>query len=261
MRHAFVAPAALLGALALAACDTTPVSVGSGDLASTEPGLAVNTGEKFSFIRIITPKKATWSMKPDTTKQMKAKLYFSEGGTLAAVPYASWRSTDECVATVTNAHPSWGKVKSLRSGSTLIIAEAFGEADTVAVTVTGGTPPDPACYDAGWAWDFTDVSFTGTPASSYGTSAGESLTRLVLFAGPKPDWTISTGAGVRLRSELWYDQGGKLNGRGFVTFSVTDGAVARIDQTGLVTGLAAGRTKVIARLGGSFADTVPLYVR
>lgn len=105
------------------------------------------------------------------------------------------------------------------------------------------------------------MSFTGTPATSYGVSAGEKLIRVVLFAGPKPDWTIDRGSTVTLRSEMWYDKGGKLNGRGYVTFSVTEGAVASVTNTGVVTGLASGRTKVIARLGASMADTVPLYVR
>jgi hypothetical protein len=262
MRHSILASVALLGTLGLAACEDNPMGVEQQPaLAETGPSLAVSSGESFSYIKITNPSTATASLAPGGTLQMGGTLFYSAGGTLSSNPYAQWRSTDVCVATVTNAYPSWGLVKGLKSGTTKIIAEAWGKADTVTVTVSGTNYPSSSCYDAQWSWNYNDVSFTGTPSTSYGTAGGEALKKLVLFAGPKPDYTILVAGKVTLRSELWYSLGGKLNGKGYVTFSVTDGSVASITSGGVVTGLKPGRTKVIARLGSTYADTVPLYVK
>jgi hypothetical protein len=130
------------------------------------------------------------------------------------------------------------------------------------VTVDGPSDPSSACYSREWSWNYDDVSFTGTPlnSSDWFLAGGERLKQVVLFAGPKPDYTIRRDTKVTLHSELWYDKGGRIGGRGYVTFSVTDGSIATINAKGVVKGRKAGRTKVIARLG-TFADTVPLYVR
>jgi hypothetical protein len=194
---------------------------------------------------------------------MVAKLFYNLGGTLPGVPYGQWRSTDACVASVTNGPTSWGLVTGVAAGSALIIVEAFGKADTVAVTVTGSGNLNPNCAANEWSWNLSDLSFTGSPlkATKYGVAAGEKLVRVVLFAGPKPDYTIGVGGKVTLKSELWYDKGGKLAGKGFVTFSSSDPSVATITSNGVAKGIQPGRVKIIARLGSTFADTVPLYVR
>jgi hypothetical protein len=80
----------------------------------------------------------------------------------------------------------------------------------------------------------------------------------VLLAPKSP---IAVGGKVTLRSELWYSKGGKLNGVNYVTFSTSDGSIATINSKGVAVGRKAGRVKVIARLGTTFADTVPLYVK
>jgi hypothetical protein len=261
MRHTKLASALVLGTALLAACSESPVNVDQSALTSTDPNLAVVTGETFSYLKITSPTAPTFGMLIGGTKQMKATLFYSLGGTLPAVPYAQWRSTDTCIASVTSVYPSWGKVTARKSGTALIISEAFGKADTVAVTVAGTEYPDPACYDADWVWDYNDVSFTGSPATSYSTQVGETLTQVVLFAAPKPTYTILVGGQTTLRSELWYSLGGKMNGKGYVAFAVTNDSVASVSSTGVVKGLRVGRTKVIARLGSNFADTVPLYVK
>lgn len=270
MRKIRIASAIVLGSVLATACSESPVGVdqtggidtNAGLLPSGDPNMAISTGEVFSFITIDTPAADNMSLGLGSTYQMLATLHYSAGGFLSSAPYASWRSSDSCVATVTNASPSWGLVNGVATGTAKIIVEAWGKADTVTVSVGGSSPPTAACYDKEWTWDYSDVSFTGTPLSStlYGVAAGEKLKKVVLFAGPKPDYTISVGLKTVLKSELWYDKGGKISGRGYVTFSVSDGSVASVNANGAVLGLRAGRTKVIARLG-SLADTVPLYVR
>ena len=260
MRFTHIAPAIVLGTVLLNGCGESPVAVEPSMLSESEPSLAVRTGETLSKLVIKDPSTSAFTLGLGDSKQMSATLMYSRGGTLSSAPYATWRSSDNCVATVTSASPSWGRVRGVRSGTALIISEAWGKADTVKVTVSGSNYPTKACYDAEWSWDYSDVSFTGSPASSYTVRAGEALRKLVLFAGPNSNYTIGVGAQAPLRGEMWYSKGGKLNAAGYATFAVTDGSVADINRKGVVTGLKAGRTKVIVRLG-EFSDTVPLYVR
>jgi hypothetical protein len=257
MRKHTLASVALLGTLVVTACTEAPLE--PSILEEAGPNLSVTTGETFSYIKITSPSSSTTSLTVGGSTQMAGTLFYSKGGTLPAVPYAQWRSTDPCVATVTNASPSWGLVKGMKSGTTRIIAEAWGKADTVTVTVTGTGDLSPGCADQQWVWDYKDVSFTGSPATKYHVASGERLRQVVLFAGPKPDYTIKRRARVTLTSELWYNKGGKLNGSGYVTFSTLDSSVATISSTGELRGRGVGRTKVIARLG-TMTDTVPIYV-
>ena len=160
---------------------------------------------------------------------------------------------------MTTTSPSWGKVTGVKSGTTLLIATAFGKSDTVKVTVTGTGNLDSGCYTRLWTFNTNDVSFTGTPATSYSVRSGETLRKVVLFAPKTP---AKVGYTKKLISELWYSSGGKLNGVPYVTFTSTDGSVASIDyRSGIATGRKIGRTKIIVRMGTSMADTVPLYVQ
>lgn len=259
-----------LGSVLTTACSDNPMGVDavSSGLAgadigpSTGPSLGLSPGETFSFITIDDPAEASVSMTEGSTSQMLATLHYSLGGTLLGVPYANWRSSDNCVATVSSALPSWGLVTGVAAGTAHIIVESWGKSDTVSVTVAGPSAPSAACYENDWSWNYNDVSFTGTPRTpkKWSVGAGEKLVRVVLFAGPKPDYTILRGAKTTLKSEMWYDRGGKTGGKGYVVFSVTEGSVASVNNLGVVTGLNPGRTKVIARLG-TLADTVPIYVR
>jgi uncharacterized protein YjdB len=243
---------------ALAACqDGSPSPTGPG-AASLAPRASVTTGEVPVRLGITNPSASTYSLAAGSSKQMSGTIYYSKGGTLPSSPYAAWSSSDPCVATVTSAYPSWGKVVGVAPGTARIIASAWGHADTVTVTVTGTGTASSACYSRLWTFNLNDASFTGTPATSYLVKAGEHLSKLVLFA---PKDSLAVGTTRKLVGEMWYDQGGKLNGLGYVNFTSTDGSVAAVDfQNGVVTPKARGRTKVIMHLG-NMADTVPVYVR
>jgi hypothetical protein len=258
MRSRSLVPAMLVLVTAATACGdaaTAPNAIGP----SATPSASVRTGETFRKIAITSPSVSALSLTTGTIKQMAGTLYYSLGGTLPSSPYAAWSSSDPCVATVTSAYPSWGKVTAVAPGTARIIASVWGKADTVTVTVTGTGTPSQACYDKLWYFNTSDVSFTGTPSTSYHVSAGETLKKVVLFA-PKDTLTVSE---LRtLSSELWYSAGGKLNGVPYVNFTSTDAGVATVDfQKGVVTARAPGRTKLIVRLGTNMADTVPVFVK
>lgn len=256
MRSRFLLPSAVLATSFLAACSDDIATTPNGEAPKVDA--AVSTGERYSRIVITTPSTTTYSMTVGGVKQMYSKLIYSSGGYLPGVPYATWTSVDPCIAKVTSASPSWGKVTGIKSGTTKIIASAWGKADTVTVTVTGTGNLNSSCYTQLWSFNTNDVSFTGTPATSYGVKSGETLRKLVLFA-PKETWPIGRQRSVI--GELWYSGGGKLNAKGYANFMSTDGSVASIDyRSGLVTTKKAGRTKLILSLG-NMRDTVPLYVK
>jgi hypothetical protein len=250
----------VLGVVLATGCEEIPTTVHPADLAPSDASLAVRTGETFTHIGITTPSTSSISLGVGSTSQMAATLHYSRGGFLPAVPYAQWRSTDDCVATVTSASPSWGLVRGVQAGTVRIVASAWGKADTVTVTVRGSGNLDPKCADRQWLWDYKDASFTGTPVTTNTVASGETLRRLVLFAGPRPDYTIDRRQRVTLQAELWYNRGGKLMANSFVSFTSTDESVATVSSAGVVRGRNSGRTKIIARLG-QYADTVPMYVR
>lgn len=244
----------MAGMAAIACADeiTTPA------LSESEPSESVSAGEKFVAVEITNPDRPSFSLRVGQNKQMTARLRYNRGGSLPSAPYAQWMSTNNCVASVTNSYGNWGKVTGVKAGTALIIVTAFGKADTVKVKVEGTGNRDSGCEKREWSWDYDDISFTGKPASSYNVRAGEKLKRLVLFAPKEP---LRVGEKTKVISELWYDKGGKLNGAGYVTFMSTDGSIATINSKGVVTGRSPGRVKLIARLGTSYADTVPLIVQ
>jgi hypothetical protein len=260
MRKAALATSILLSGVLVTGCENIPTDVEPMGLTPTDASLSVSAGETFSHLRITNPKSRSVSLRVGGNRQMAAVLFYSRGGKLPGAPYTQWRSTDDCVATVTSASPSWGMVRGVSTGTTRIIAEAWGRADTITVAVTGSGNKDTGCADRQWLWNYDDVSFTGTPITRNTVQSGETVRSLVLFAGPRPDYTLSRGGKVTLSSELWYSRGGKMMANRFASFTSTEGSVATVTADGVVTAHSSGRTKIIARLG-QFSDTVPLYVQ
>ena len=257
MRKRHLAPLALLTGVLLSACAD---DVTAPTPAATEPTASADAyiSGSFTKIAITTPTTTYYSLGVGGVKQMYGRLYYSNGGYISSSPYASWSSVDPCIAKVTSAYPSWGKVTGIKSGTVYIIASAWGKADSVKVTVTGTGNLDSGCYTRWWTWNYNDPSFTASPATSYSVKSGETLRKLVTFA---PKSSIKVGYTYNLITEMWYSGGGKLNGEPYVTYSTQNGAVATIDaKTGVVKGRAVGKTKAFAKLG-SMADTVPIIIQ
>jgi uncharacterized protein YjdB len=254
--------AVLAGGALLAACaDSTTAP----EATSPAPvNAAIRTGETFKYIAITNPSTTTYAMTVGATKQMAGTLYYSLGGTLPSSPYATWYSVDPCVASVTSVSPSWGLVKGVKAGTTLIIATAFGKSDTVKVSVTGTGNLDLTCEARLWTFNWSDISFTGTPAPYYPYPkmpvAGATITKLVTFGWKD---TLTVGMTRDLKSELRYTDGARLNAESYgARYLSTNGAVATVNSmTGLVTAVGRGRTKIIQNLGSSKKDTIPVFVK
>ena len=257
-----LAPIVIVGGALLTAC--SDVSTAPMAEETVEPGAvnaAIRSGETYKYIAIKDPSTTTYSMAVGASKQMLATLYYSLGGTLSSNPYATWYSVDPCVATVTTASPSWGMVKGVKAGTTMIIATAWGKSDTVTVSVTGTGNLDLTCETRLWTFNWSDVSFTGTPQGTYTKmpTTGATISKVVTFGWKD---TLTVGQTRDLKGELWYTDGTKLNAESYgARYISTNGTVATVSSiSGLVTAVAKGRTKIIQTLG-SKADTVPVFVR
>ena len=247
------------GALLTACADTTTAPEATRPAPASA---AIRTGETFKYIAVTNPTTTTYSLAVGASKQMGATLYYSLGGTLSSVPYATWYSVDPCVASVTSASPSWGLVKGVTAGTTLIITTAWGKSDSVKVTVTGTGNTDLTCAARLWTFNWSDLSFTGTPLTSYTKwpATGATMTKLVTYG-----WrdSLTVGQARDIKSELFYTDGTRLNAETYgARYISTNGAVATVNSTtGLVTAVAKGRTKIIQALGSSKKDTIPVFVK
>jgi hypothetical protein len=241
-----LAPAALLLSAAvasLAAC---------GD-AATAPeaaraSAAVQMGERLVGVVVTTP-QAQIGVGASVT--LKTTLRFHLGGTLSGNGWASWASSDPCVATV-----KLGVVQGVAAGTALIIAQRNAFADTVKITVTGTTNLDPTCASRYVVGGPTDES-NGTPLGRNTVTSGETMTKLVLYA---PRAALRVGSTYQLASEMWYNRGGRYDGTKWLSFRSTNPAAASVaPMGGLVTARGVGTTRVIATLG-QYADTVLVTV-
>jgi len=247
----FISVALLSGAFLTACSDAATAPNAEAPAVSA----AIRSGEKLVRVAITSPTATSISLGVGATAQLTSKMYYSRGGSLPGVPYVAYSSSDPCVATVTSAYPSWGRVKGVRGGTVQIYAEAWGKADTITVTVEGSGNLDPNCGERRKAARRADESF-GNPAGSYSVRAGEKLTKLVLFA---PKASVPAGRKVKLVAELWYSGGGKLLANRYVWFNSTAPATASVVRGGDVTGRTPGTANVIVHLG-NMADTVPVTV-
>lgn len=245
MRPRILASAAVLGAAFLSACTDTSTAP---EADKAEVNAAVRNGERLS--RVVLSASKT-SVRVGQSASISSRMYFSRGGTLAGGGFVRYSSTEPCVAVAFR-----GGFRGVKAGTSLIIGEFAGKADTVKVTVTGGGNTDPGCekrYTVGGPNDESN----GTPTGRNTVKSGEKMTKLVLFA---PRGALRVGSTITLVSEMWYNRGGRYNAAPFVTYRSTNPDVASVAvKGGKVTARRVGSTRVISRLG-QFADTVMVRV-
>ena len=136
--------------------------------------------------------------------------------------------------------------------------------DTVRLTAEGYDENGHAVTRAEFAWSSSDVSLVRVDASGLVTGLAEGLAMVTATAGsasatamvtvarriasvtvsPAAD-TISPGDTLRLTAEAYDENGQALAGVEF-GWSSSDASVARVDASGLVLGVAEGRTTVTA---------------
>jgi hypothetical protein len=162
---------------------------------------------------VVSPARQT--IAPLTQLSFSALGQFSDGTTQDITADATWASTNIAVATVTSSAPN-GIATGVSAGSTVIGAVLGGVAGGASLTVSSASP--------------VSIAFPMVSPSATGVAIGSTLF---------------------LQAVGTFSDGTKQNINSSVVWSVTpsDGSIATVDKTGLVTGVAAGTATVKAQIG------------
>ena len=156
----------------------------------------------------VTPADA--SIADGTTQEFTATGLYTDGSTQDLTTEVTWFSSDEAVATVSNADDSKGLATAVGAGSTTVSATSGGVTGDTTLTVTA-----------------TLVSIAVTPAAP---SIANGLTQQFTATG-----LYSDGSTQDLTTEA--------------TWASSDEAVATVSNTGLATAVSVGSTTVSATSG------------
>ncbi len=203
----------------------TSINPGTATITATDPASAISGNTPLvvtnaTIASILIYPRFGVTMAPLTRQPFGALGQFSDNTTqdITADANTNWASTNVAAATVSNVAPK-GVVTGVAVGATVIQASF------------GGT----------------------TGQAALGVSAA-SLTAITLTPAPQ---TGATGVGVAVGSKLLINAVGTFSNTTTqpinlaTAWSVTpsNGSIATVDQTGLVTGVAAGSATVTAKLG------------
>jgi hypothetical protein len=151
----------LLG-LSIAACDDKVSAPTSGP---NDPDLrAARNGAKLERV-VITTRDTT--LRKGQSARMTARLEYSDGGTLVTRRHIDWRSLDTTTVRVFNRDRVLGR----KDGSTRVIAEAGGKADTIRLYVSSAAASDTASSDSS-ATDNGSANDSTAAGDSTGSSGG-----------------------------------------------------------------------------------------
>ncbi|HET9985615.1 MAG TPA: Ig-like domain-containing protein [Longimicrobiales bacterium] len=210
---ALMLTSALLSLTTLIGCgDQNPLTEAGGD-----PTDAARGGWRYTVSAVsVTP--TSFSVAVGATSQLKAAATNKNGDPVTAT--FTWRSADTTIAQV----DAKGVVTGRKAGSTKITAASGGKTATAAATVTASGTGDT----------------TSTPAPA-ATVASVALTPATA--------SIATGATVQLQAAAKDSAGKTLTGKTF-SWTTSNGAIAGVSSTGLVTGVAAGTATITATVDG-----------
>ena len=152
-----------------------------------------------------------------TTAQLTATGVFSDGTTLDLTSAVSWTTSDGAVAVVGNAASSAGLVTGVSVGSATITATLQGVSGSAPVTVTSAILS----------------SITITPINP----------------------SIATGTSEQLTATGVYSDGRTADLTNLASWTSSDNAIAQVDFTGLLTGIAEGTATISAQYGGISTST------
>jgi hypothetical protein len=157
----------LLG-LSIAACDDKVSAPTSGP--NDADLRAARSGAKLERVVITT---TDTTLRKGQSARMTARLEYSDGGTLVTRRHVEWRSLDTTTVKVFNRDRVLGR----KDGSTRVIAEAGGKADTIRMYVSSAAESDSSATDSGSGADdgaANDSTTAGdSTASSGGSTGGE----------------------------------------------------------------------------------------
>ena len=162
---------------------------------------------------VVSPARQT--IAPLTQLSFSALGQFSDGTTQDITADATWASTNIAVATVTSSAPN-GVATGVSAGSTVIGAVLGGVAGGASLTVSSAS--------------LVSIAFPMVSPATTGVAIGSTL--LLNAVG-----TFSDGTKQNLNSSAAW------------TVTPSNGSIATVDKTGLVTGIAAGAATVKAQVG------------
>ncbi len=174
--------------------DPTPVSITAALDGVNGNATITATAEALTGITVVSDNNSV-PFDPDVTEQFTAQGNFSGGSTVDLTERATWISSDESVATISNIEGSKGLLTQRMQGSVLIEAVENGERDTKAFEITAAalesitiTPPDETVA-AGRSVQYTAMGI-------YSDDSTQDITSEVTWSSSVPaEVSISNAAG------------------------------------------------------------------
>jgi len=203
----------------------TAVAAGTTTITARAPAAGVSATAQLTVTNAtlvsiaITP--ATVSLARGQTRQLAAIGTYSDGSTQGVTGLATWTSSSQAIATVSNAGGSRGLVTAVGAGTATITATVGGVSGNATVTVAG---PD-------------IVSITVTPATA----------------------SLPIGQTQQMTAMARYADGTTADVTSQVVWSSGSTGVATVSATGLVTAMAAG-TAVVTATAGNVSGTATITV-
>jgi trimeric autotransporter adhesin len=196
----------------------TAVSAGTATVTGTIEGKTASSAITVTVIPVaavaVTPGSANIDV--GASKAFNAVVTDASGNTLTSRPI-TWASANKSIATVSTA----GLVTGVGAGTTNITATAENKTGTAQVVVTATTPPPPI------------------PVASVAVNPGTA--------------SLNIGGTVTLSATPRDANGAALSGRS-VTWSTSDGNIATVSTTGVVTAKAPGSATITATSEGQHGD-------
>ena len=209
----------------------TGISAGTATITATDPTTSLNgssslivTNATVTGIEVYPVSQTNAALLGQTIAPLTRIIYaasgtFSDGTTQDLTVDATWASTSPGAATVSNSTPK-GVATGVAAGATQIEAVLGAETGTANLIVSSASP----------------TSITLTPATS----------------------GVVIGSTLQLSAVGTFSDGSKQTIPLAVAWSVTpsNNSIATVDQTGLVTGVAAGSATVTAKIGAVTMNAV-----
>ena len=237
------------GLVISAGAGNVTVSATSGDV-SGDTTLTVTDATLASLE--VTP--ATSSLAHGLTRQFTATGHFTDGSTQDLTSQVTWASSDEAVATVSNAGGSNGLAKATAVGTSTVSATSGGVSGDTTLTVTDATlvSIDVSSASSTVASGLTQ-QFTATGHFTDGTM--QDLTAQVTWGSSdeavatvsNADGSNGLATGAAVGSATVSATGGGVSGN--TTLTVTDAALVSIDVSPALSSVASGLTRQFTATG------------
>jgi hypothetical protein len=201
----------------------TSIAAGTATITATDPTTSLSGSSALvvtnaTIASIVVYPRAGQTIAPLTRQPFGALGQFSDGTTQDITADSNWASTNVAAATVSNVTPK-GVATGVAAGTTVLQASFGGTIGQALLTVSSAS--------------LTSIKLTPAPATG-ATGVG-----------------VAVGSTLLLTSVGTFSDGTTQNINLATAWSVTpsNGSFATVDQTGLVTGVAAGSATVTAKFG------------